>query len=352
LGTPRRLTIVGLLAVATLAHGQESTYGRATILPTTELAGGLTDLTPPEFLHPPVPNVDDSGPPKGGWYAAAEFLHMTPRERGLDFAIVDPRNDLMPEGTVQSLNYKPSPGVRASLGYSLPGRGWDIGFTYTYFTATDEFGTAAPAEGLLYPTLTRAGLTNEAQIAAAHSRLTLNVYDITAGRTWDVDDACRMRFFGGVRVATIRQDFSAAYFGRDADNAGVSVGSQYDGVGPLFGTEGSLGFGNGLGLFGRATGGILTGTMRNPFTETNNGGATVYADLRDRFALTVPVISLGVGIGYEYRGLFLRAGYEVTNYFGLFERPTFVDDFAEGKYVKRSSNLALDGFFVQVGLSF
>ena len=106
---------------------------------------------------------------------------------------------------------------------------------------------------------------------------------------------------------------------------------QYDGAGPIFGAESWLGMGDGLGLFGRATAGMLTGTMRAPFTETNNGGATVYADLRDQFALTVPVISLGVGIMYEYRGVFIRAGYEVTNFIGLFERPTFVDDFAQGK---------------------
>ena len=46
------------------------------------------------------------------------------------------------------------------------------------------------------------------------------------------------------------------------------------------------------------------------------------------------------------------AGYEVTNWFGLFERPAFVDTFSEGKFVNRSSNLALDGLFVQAGLSF
>jgi len=48
----------------------------------------------------------------------------------------------------------------------------------------------------------------------------------------------------------------------------------------------------------------------------------------------------------------VRAGYEVTNWFGPFERPTFVDDLAEGKFVRRSGNLALDGFFFQVGLAF
>ena len=253
---------------------------------------------------------------------------------------------------MQALNYRAAPGVRAAIAYQLPGRGWDLGVAYTYLTATDEFGTAAPVGGLLYPTLTRAGMTNEAMAAAARARLTLDVYDLTAGRTWDVDCACRLRVFGGLRLATIRQSLEAAYLGRDADCAVVDTRSNYDGVGPLFGFEWALGIGGGFGLFGRASGALLTGTLRAPFTETNNAGATLIADLPDRGALTVPVVSLGVGVTYEYRGVFVRAGYEVTNWFGPFERPTFVDDLAEGKFVRRSGNLALDGFFFQVGLAF
>jgi Legionella pneumophila major outer membrane protein precursor len=350
MGTARRIAIAVAVGWAALSAAQDSA-GRVTILPPTELAP-VADLTPPEFLRPPPLAVDDRGPPPGGWYAGVEFLYFTPRERGLDFALVDPRDDLVPAGTTQSLNLRPAPGLRASLGYVLPGLRWDLGFTYTYFTATDEFGTAAPPGGLLYPTLTRPGLTDEAQTAAAHARLTLNMYDITAGRTLDVDDAFRVRLFGGVRLATISQDFSAAYSGRDADYANVDIHSRYNGYGPIFGAETGLSFGNGLGLFGRMTGGLLTGTATNPLIETNNAGATVYTAVGDHFALTVPVLTLGVGITYEYRGFFVRAGYEVTNFFNLFERPTFVDSFAEGKFIQQSAGLALDGFFVQIGLSF
>jgi Legionella pneumophila major outer membrane protein precursor len=346
---PNRLAIAFVLCLAVTAEAEDRA-GRATVLPTTDLTT-VHDLTPPEFSQP-LEHALEADAPVGGWYAGIEFLYMTPRERGLDFALVDPRNDLVPTGTMQSLNFKPAPGVRAAIGYKIPGRGWDIGVAYTYFAATDEFGVGAPDGALLYPSLTRAGLTNESQIAAARTRLTLNVYDVTAGRTWEFDESSRLRLFGGVRLATIRQTLEATYSGRDADAAGIDWRAQYDGAGPIFGADTWLGMGDGFGLFGRATAGMLTGTMRSPFSETNNGGATLYADLRDRYALTVPVVSLGVGISYEYRGVYLRAGYEVTNFIGLFERPAFVDDFAQGKIVRQSNNLALDGFFIQLGLSF
>ena len=347
MGSPCRLAVALVLAFVGPAFSQE----RPSALPPAEPREPIKDLTPPEFLTA-VEQAPHAEPPAGGWYAAVEFLFLTPRERGLDFAIVDAKNDLVPAGSVQSLNYRAQPGLRTTLAYHVPGHAWDIGLTYTYFQSTDHFGVTAPEGGLLYPTLTRAGLTNEATTALGRTRLTVNVYDLEIGRHWEADETFRLRLYGGLRIATIRQFLSANYEGRDADGAFASVASNFDGVGPLIGTESWWGLAGGLGAFGRANAGLLTGTMRSPFTETNNGGATTYADLRERYALTVPFVSLGIGLAWEYRGLTVRAGYEVTNWFNLFERPTFVDDFAEGKFVKRTSGLALDGFFVQVGLSF
>ena len=156
-----------------------------------------------------------------------------------------------------------------------------------------------------------------------------------------------------MRLATICQTLEATYSGRDADAAGIDWRAQYDGA--WADLRGRI-----LARHGRWLWSLRPGDSRpahrqrcaSLFSETNNGGATIYADLRDRFALTVPVISLGVGFMYEYRGVFVVAGYEVTNFIGLFERPTFVDDFAQGKIVRPSNNLALDGFFLQLGLSF
>ena len=252
---------------------------------------------------------------------------------------------------MQSLNYRAEPGLRASLAYRVPGYNWDIGFTYLYIQSSDGFGVTAPPGGLLYPTLTKPGLTNESSTAAANAHLSIDTYDIEFGRHFEFENF-HARLFGGIRLATVRQGLTAGYTGRDADFASVELLSNFDGYGPLVGLETSWSLAGGLGVFGRVNAALLTGTMRNPFTETNNSGATVYADLRDRFALTVPVLTLGVGVSYEYRGFFLRAGYEVTNWFGMFERAAFLDDFAEGKFLRQSTNLALDGLFVQLGLEF
>lgn len=308
----------------------------------------VRDLTPPEFLQvvEPVPET-----PAGEVFAAAEFLFFTPRQRGLDYALDDLRDDLIPAGRVRSLNYKTEPGIRASLGYRPGGFLWDVRFTYTYITSSDGFGAVAEPGGLLYPTLTRTGMTNEANTAFASSSLSINMYDAEVGYHLE-QEFFHARIFGGLRLANVRQALFAQYDGRDAQGATVDVRPNFDGIGPLFGMESTIGMGQGLGVFGRASGALLTGSMRAPFVETNNIGGTLYADLANRFALTVPVVTLGVGVSYQYRGLSLRAGYEVTNFFGIFERPTFIDDFAEGKFLRQSTNLGIDGLFVRLGLEF
>ena len=193
---------------------------------------GVVDLTPPEFLKPPPPGLIEQSP-SGGWNAGIEFLYVTPRERGLDFAIVDPRDDLVPAGSIQSLYYQPTLAVRAGIAYQIPERHWDIGFAYTHIGATDEFGTAAGPGGLLYATLTRSGLTNEAQLAAARTRLTMDLYDVLAGRTWDLDESARVRLFGGGRLATVQQGMLATYYGREADAAAAELRWRFEGYGPL-----------------------------------------------------------------------------------------------------------------------
>lgn len=344
------IVVAGLMSVCgPLAHAQPRSVTVDT-LPVLDHPE-LKDVTPAELLTEP-PMAALSGPEGGGWYAAAEFLLFTPRQRNLDFAIVDRSNDIVPGGRVQSLNYEMQPGVRATLAYRSPGLDWDIGITYTYFRSTDAFGTAAGANGLLYPTLTRAGLTNEAQIATAKARLTLNLYDIEIGRRWEASETLRLRMITGVRIMTSRQTLEANYDGRDADSAFAQARSNFDGAGPMAGVETWWSLAGGLGVYAKAMGGIVTGTMRSPFYETNNGGATVYADMIDRYSLTVPFATVGLGLSYEYRGVSVRIGYEVTNFFGLFERSYFVDDFAEGKFINRSSNLGLDGLSIQFGLSF
>src|SRR5579883_2418038 len=247
----------------------------------------IKDLTPPTLPAPtghPEPAVmcPPPGDPEehtGGLFGRAEYLLLRPRRGAFDFALADPARNLIPAGPVESLNYGLRSGLRAALGYQLPGGGWDVLFGYTYLRSGAGQSIAAPTGGVLYPTLTRPGLTDYADTASATASLEYNVYDLEIGRRFRVDERLTGRVFGGVRWVTVRQDFVANYNGQDARDAQVRTKANFDGFGPVVGGEGALALYRGFHVYARGSAGLLTGRLDDPLSETNDGGATQYANL-------------------------------------------------------------------------
>src|SRR5262249_14196758 len=150
-----------------------------------------------------------------------------------DFAIIDPFNDLTPQGRVRTVNFDTSSGVRAGIGYRFPGSGWESWFTYTYLHAGGDRLAFAPDGGLGYPTLARPRLIDNVLQGAANLSLNYQLYDLEAARRVCFDDAFAFRFGFGVRVATIDQTLSAFYDGGDAQGALVRNRIDFDGGGPM-----------------------------------------------------------------------------------------------------------------------
>lgn len=318
----------------------------------------LKDVTPPELAHPVEGNgIHDkeeghADAHEGGIYGSLEFLLLRPRQRGLEYALIDPVDDIRPQGQLQSVRHDLRAGFRIGMGYRIPKSAWDVAFYYTYLHSRGDETAAAPAGGLLYPQLTRPGLIDSAQSASASSRINYNLYDIEFGKTLDIDEWTKIRLYSGIRLADINQSIGANYQGRLADNAFAESRSDFVGAGPILGTELRWNVGHGFALFGRGHGGLIFGRTRSSLVETNNGGATLNTDVDDVYRPVIPVIGLALGASWQYRGLTVSAGYQAINWFGLIQRPALVDDFSEGKLLPRSNDLSLDGFFFQLGFDF
>jgi hypothetical protein len=315
----------------------------------------IADLTPPEFQHKPVTTVCDGCRPcdsPAAWLFSAEYLLVRPRRRADDFAIVDPLDNLTPEGRVHNVGFDMASGLRAGVGYRAAGSPWETWFTYTYLHAGGEASAVAPPGGLIYPTLTRPGLVDTALSAVAGDNLTYNVYDLDTCRKVAGDESLELRLGFGVRYTTIDQNQTAIYNGRDANFSQVASRISFDGAGLTVGGEGRWLMPWGLSLFGRAKGGLIVGDVRNSLRETDNGGATTNANIQDHYYTTIPVLELGTGVAWEYRNLRISAGYEITNWFNMIDSPTFTNDFAEGKIGRRHGDLSLEGLFLQMGLAY
>lgn len=287
-----------------------------------------------------------------GFYGTAEYLLLRPRRGAFDYALVDPTKDLVPNGTLQSLNYELRSGVRAGLGYRFKDTAWSAGFTYTFLRSSSDDMRTADVNGLIYPTLSRPGLVDNVGYAEASASLEYNVFDVEISRQVHVDERLNLRLYGGVRFATVRQDFDAMYDLRDANFARVATQSNFDGFGPLLGAEASLKTFGGFHLFGKTSAAMLTGTVTNPYRETNNGGLTTFANVDYRTRRVLPVFGSGIGLGWERRGVAIRVGYEMTNWFNLIDQVRFTNDLAEGKLTTRQSDLSMEGLFVQFAVQY
>jgi hypothetical protein len=343
--------------------------------PLKELPSGLPDLVPPPEHgghgahgghgcatcgeHDEIPgSMTPFFPGHSGWYATGEFLLMRPRSTDFDYVIpgAGAATSLSTIGPVRSLQYGVGTGFRTEVGRNFGEGGlWDAGFAFTYFNGNESNDTntaVAPAGGFLFPTLTRPGLTDRALTATANADLDYALYDMIVGRRILVDDNFAVRFIGGGRFADIRQTFNAFYDGADARRAAVNTRSHFQGFGPIIGAEAILVGWKGFHLYTRAMGGLITGRSSNRLIETNDAGATTYVNTNYDVRKVVPMGSIAIGGGWQYRTLSIRAGYQVTCWQGLFQRPRFVDDVSQGKIIAQSSNLTLDGLFLQVGLTF
>ncbi len=321
----------------------------------------VRDLTPPGFAtdapaHPAYQGVpghlNPAAPEEGGPFASVEFLLLRPHRGAFDFAVPSDATCLVPSGPVRSLNYDVQPGVRAELGHRFGASGWEAYFGYTYFHSSAFDTLTAPAGLVLFPTLTKPGLTNSVLVAGANANLEYNAYDILFGKRFAVDEQFAVRLSGGFRFASLHQAFNAFYDGLDARAATVSAGSKFQGFGPILGGEAVWVGWNGFHLYARANGGLLSGQSDNPLIETNNAGKTIYANTAYDIRKVVPVASAAIGLGWQYRTVTARVGYEITNYWNVIEQPRFVDDIGVGKLVTRPSNLSLEGLFVQLGVAF
>jgi Legionella pneumophila major outer membrane protein precursor len=302
-----------------------------------------------DILPPPH---EEHGHDAGGAFVSAEYLLLRARRADADIALVDPTRDLTPGGRLEGLDYSLRSGVRGRIGYAIPHSGYDVLAGYTYLRATSSRTLAAPAGGTLYPALTRPGLTDEAQSAVTDGSIQYHVYDIELGKRLHASEHATARIFGAGRFVSVRQDLSNTFNGGNAAGANVRSRTNFDGFGPALGLEGTVTIYHGFHAYARGSTGLLTGTAKASVLETNNGGATTFANIESSTRRVVPTAGVAIGGGWQYARVSVRVGYEITHYFGVTETLRLTSDFAEGKTHRQLGDLSLEGLFAQFGLSF
>lgn len=349
--------VAGMLGFGGLASAQVQEPMPAPVVPppSPALPPGVVDVTPEVIPGPATsqPNcyfipANDCPAPFVIW---GEYLLLRPHRRDLDYAIVDPNTNLAPEGRIASLDWQTRSGIRAGFMWRPHGGATDLAFTYTYAYSQDSASTFAPNGGVLFPTLTRPGIIDQALSAQAFSSINIHVFDIDAGRRFAVDDT-EYRVFAGVRLADINQILATTYDGLNAHQALARDRTCMEGGGLTLGGEAHWKMSRGFGAYARGRGSLVVADYCVSATETDFAGNVVITDVGDRFTKVVPVLDLGLGVSWQRRNVRASIGYELSHWFNQVEGISFLDDFAFGKYGRKQSDLSLEAIAFQLAVEY
>jgi hypothetical protein len=281
---------------------------------------------------------------------------MNAKRRAFDYVIQSPTLGSSVQGDLTSLNWSTNSGYRIGGGYRL-GHGWEIGADYLYFHTNANSNAVPIGGGALFATLTAPGI-DQVTSAAATSNLNLNLINLELAKRLDMGDGFGLRLSGGIQIADISQKLNAVYSGGTAGANFDSVSNpiNFDGIGIRIGGEGWwhapecwATWARGFGVYGKAYGSILSGEFHTKDTELANGGTTTIVDVSDKYRQLVPVINLGLGVGWSTQNVMLRVGYEMFNFFSLVDNVDFVDSNSFGKTSHRVSDLSLEALVISLG---
>lgn len=270
------------------------------------------------------------------------LLWLRPSTPSLDYAIEYPDFSFS-GGDYNNIRPGHDWGYSAMVGYAFPCSANDVRFSFTLFNSSDTGFAAVPDRGVLVsalgspfvvttvnvsplfdagfiPTFTSLGgitispvgvisiITSaaNAQFVNATANFKNNTYNLDFSQYVNIDTQFRLRWFSGLQYSLLRHNFNASYQLQSINTGTIAVtalfvtitapttvmateidtitqSSKFDGIGPHFGTEGSLHIGNGFGLFGSLSTAVLVGKTTSSITDVGNVTTIATLDLPDVF---------------------------------------------------------------------
>jgi hypothetical protein len=258
-------------------------------------------------------------------------------------------------------------GWGANIGYIFPHTGNDINLVYSHLGTSDSASstTAFPANLSLNPSFGRFTfpffVSPIADFVSAKAEYTLNQVDLTVGQYINV--GCRLRLHPnvGLRWASIDRDLyktaagnlNITGFGHPAPqiiftSLSYTISSHddsdFEGIGPLAGMDGSYYLGMGFGAVAHADAALLIGSIQDKLTSTysqsgsaippasRNAPTIIFPNVQnfswsadpDRL---VPAFDEKLGVDYSYlfnnaanSDLTLEVGWQASQYFNAVDK--------------------------------
>jgi hypothetical protein len=303
-----------------------------------------------------------------GFTASVEAIYLRPSRSDLDFVIKDPYRTGNVRGTVGEIEPDYQLGARFGLGYDF-GSGMEIGVRFAGLKSHDnESVTRSTGEDLWGIWLHANSVIDDNDVTTAKARYDFEHYaiDLGARQKLDLGQRLGLSLEAGLRYASMNQDIHIYYeqevtplLRRSAD---ISNENDFSGWGPRLGAGLDWRVGYGFKVFGSVAGSLLMGDFDLSYRELDLPvGATtptrrvdIKQGIRNR---VIPVVETKVGVGYAYQlqngwAFGANAGYEWQNWFNMVTAQRFSDD-VDGQIMSTdTTDIGLDGFFLEAFVNF
>jgi hypothetical protein len=300
-------------------------------------------------------------------------------EIGLEGAYLQSANSEMQyaqryEGDNDYKNYSVQPshhwGGHADVTFNIPGAGRYVQLAGSFLNSTDHDrveenssfttgGVFAPLTGFLASQFFDfAG----ADLGEGRSKTNYSDVDLVFGQKIDVGARVRMKFYGGLRYASINTDNDGDYaihdsLGNVTAAADYDLDSRFSGIGPRAGIDTEVNLAYGFSIIGRIAGSLLVGDVnqRQNYAFATFSGTTVLtstefdyhssSDLR-----VIPEADARIGLHYDYgfspdTSVGLEVGYQVVNYFGPEELDAW--DMVLPNTTRNTNDYGFHGFYLR-----
>ncbi|MBD2327447.1 Lpg1974 family pore-forming outer membrane protein [Alkalinema sp. FACHB-956] len=298
-----------------------------------------------------------------GLTVTGQALFLKPRNSNImDFARVNDSFNTAVGGRLATVDYDQSTAWRVGVNYAPKPSPWELGATYTFFSADDQATATEPLRtdgtpGRLLATYAHPFQNQRAASASAEANLDYDLVDLDVAYNLRPSKNLNIKLFTGLQIANLDQAMAIRYDGQDfSPNGGtVNLVNDFDGIGPKLGAEMRLMLGSGFSVYGRGSAALLFGNAKFRYQETF--GSETVADLNFDRKQTLPTVNFAVGVDWTSQlsktaKLSIGAGYEYQHWFNATRDIRFVDDASPAIFAERQGDLSMQGFFVKAGISF
>ncbi len=286
-----------------------------------------------------------------------EVLYLSPGSSDLIYAVeqADTSVNASPTGPIGLSNIDEHVGYRVGLVQALSDCS-SIVATYARWDGDTDSSLNANSpyvlnSQLIHPSVATTGAASLS--ADAHQLINFQIADVLIRKVYRSSDCGVINWNGGIRYGNLEQGLVGRQTVAVATGlTTVTTDIDFSGVGILGGIDGERRApGSGFSVYGKVMGSLLAGNWQADYTQVNQFGGGVIANIYEDFRIT-PVVESELGFGWQSKGggLKLSTGYLFSTWFNAVNNRDYIQAVRTGNLLELDESISFSGLVFRTEL--